>query len=35
VLRLKWRELIFEAAGRIMPQDEDVVLTKLSYILMR
>src|ERR1035441_7278084 len=35
VLPLKWRELFFEAAGCIMPQDEGVVLTKLSYILMR
>jgi hypothetical protein len=30
VLRLKWRELFFEAAGRIMPQAEGVVSMKLS-----
>jgi hypothetical protein len=30
VLPLKWRELFFEVAGRIMPHDQAVISTKLS-----
>ena len=35
LLRLNWRELLFEEAGRIMPQDEGVISTKLDQISMR